>query len=732
MAKIQTCKCGAKYNVEKFAPGSKIRCKKCGAVLVVGEGEKPEPKKPAAPAPKAPRRRPVPPEAPPERPPRRRSAPPEGAPERPPRRRPVPPEAPPERPSRRPARPRPDEEPPERPPAAKRRPPRREPPRPRATEPEKPEPLTRRPRRPTPAPERPARRETPPPPPPPPEPEIEVAEIPEEVFVRKEDFAAKRREVLASAPGFFGAALVLNVVVFLACTAGAVFALSMMSGTVTSDAARNFIEDYKHTAAGIDKVLNLRLADAKKLGKVDQETVYRGVAGKFSYAARKAIRGTVTVIADIDVFQRGRPNRIEYYGSGFIFKPERALKVDGYVLTCYENIAGARSVRVMLNDNSVYDARVIGYDVPANLAVLLLNQDQVKARKPDLVALEWGDSDKAKKNVAQFVLSVGSPIGRVGSVASGIISCPDRYTTYTIRTGEVCGFYNQFFQTDAPINWGSTGGPLVDLDGKVVGVCVAGLHRAFHLTDYEGLFFAIQGNFARKIANILERHRKVTRAYTGILVDSLKSLELDPSIKGVAVVGVDPDSPASSTDLKPGELIYAVKYKENGKEKKISINCRHKPDLAIVYDLLASLPVGQKVTFYVSDMMGDNKRKVELTTEKIPESASLVVNAERWGLVVAPLDNLERQAYGLPEGVGVKVIAVMEGSPAEKAGMFAGNVIVAVEGRQIKDIRSFRDRYDNLSAARKRVLDIEVRRNRLGGRLGSFADDVLKMVVDYD
>ncbi len=737
MAIVQQCECGAKYNVEKFQEGARFKCKNCGAILTVSKGSV-EPEIPAPipePIPQTGRRptpmdrrppsgrRPTPADVPeaveeiefeerPTRPVRRATPPPDEAltRERPASRRPRPDEDDTvERPA--PRRPRPEEaDTVERP--ALRRPSR-----------EEVEDTGRRAssRRPTPPPE-PADE---------PEPELETLEIPEAAVVGKEDFAVRKREVMAKAPGFLGVALIVNVIAFIACVVGGIVVMKMLAVPPKSDKAASVVSEYKDESAKITSEFEKHLKTASALGKVDDQTVFQGVKGKFASAGDIVLKSTVTVIADIDMFERGRPHRLEYYGSGFIFMPDGARSIEGYIVTCHENIAGARSVRVMLSDKTVYNARVIGSDAPANLAVLQLDQDQLKARKPSLSALEWADSDEAKENVAQYVVAGGAPLGRVNSISMGIISCPDRYVLYTIRTGETSGFYNQLFQTDAEINWGSSGGPLADLDGKVVGVCVTtnGLYDALDLQDYNGLFFAIHGNFARRIANEIKRNGKVNRSYTGIFVDSIQALNLDSSVKGAAVVGIEPGSPSDTGGLRPGDIITKATYTLNGKKETILFNARYQPDVAIIYDQLSFLPINTEIEFEVRDINNSKKDPVKLTTSALPRSASDVVNAERWGLVVSPLGARDSAAYGIPEGVGVKVLAVMQGSPAERAGLAPGNVILEIEGRPIADVRSFRDRYENLNAGRTKSFSVTVRKNR-GGR-GVMGNDMLKVIVRY-
>ncbi|MFA4985020.1 MAG: trypsin-like peptidase domain-containing protein [Candidatus Brocadiia bacterium] len=705
MSKIQECKCGAKYNVERFQPGTKFKCKVCGEILGVPVAEAPTP----IPIPETPKPIPSQPRATPPRP---------RAPE-----------------SRRPAR----EEEAERPRPIRQRP---------APAPEVPEPVEEdaevpRARR-TPPPSReeaveqrrePARRPTPPPAepepaPPEPEPEETIEEISADVLLRKEDYSKHRDETLARVPKFLPAFLINGAVFAAVLIAGIVMIGGFAKPQVNGEAER-IAGEFNKRSEKIDATMTEKLQEAMRLGTVNSDTVYKGVREKFAKAAHRASFGTVSVISDLDIYDAGTPVRIPYKGGGFAFVVDGAKNYEGYIVTCYENIAGARSVKVLAFDGRQYDAKIVAYDVPSNIAVLQIDVAELKKNGTALEPIEWGDSDEAKKKVASYVFTCGSPFGMDRSVALGSVSCPDRYTVYSIRTGEACGFYNQLFQTDAAVNWGSTGGPLVNLDGQVIGVCVAGLHKAFGLTDYNGLYFAIHSNFARKIANALARNSRVDRSYTGILVDSLKALELDPDFRGVAVVGVEPDSPAASSALSAGDIFYAVSYMENNAKKEIKLNARHTPDLPIIYDALASLPPNTEVTFLIKDRTGENKPPVVIKTVPLPRGGSDVVNAERWGIVVSPVSKTTSMAFGTPDGKGVMVVAVMDNSPASRAMIQVGTIILAIDNKSIDDIKIFRTRYDNLRADRRREVTFDVKRPNAFGMLGAYGNDFIKILVIY-
>ena len=222
-------------------------------------------------------------------------------------------------------------------------------------------------------------------------------------------------------------------------------------------------------------------------------------------------------------------------GSGVI------ISTDGYILTNHHVVDGAEQIKVDLNDNRTLDAKVVGSDQPSDLAVL-------KVDAANLPVLALGDSDKVR--VGDVVLAIGNPLGIGQTVTMGIISAKGR------QTGMSSGSFEDFLQTDAPINQGNSGGALVSTNSELVGINSQILSPS---GGSIGIGFAIPSNMARTISDTLVKTGKVRRGQLGITVVKLNSepaKELGiKETKGVGVAQVQPGSAADRAGLRKGDVI---------------------------------------------------------------------------------------------------------------------------------------------------------------------------------
>lgn len=225
------------------------------------------------------------------------------------------------------------------------------------------------------------------------------------------------------------------------------------------------------------------------------------------------------------------PERLVGQGSGVI------LRRDGYVLTNNHVIDGATGIEVVLNDGSKFAADLIGVEPHTDLAVL-------KIRTPDgagFDAIEVGDSDALR--VGEFVIAIGSPFSLASSVTLGIVS----------QKGRSIGLlpYEDFIQTDAAVNQGNSGGPLVDVDGRMVGVNTV-IQTAGMSRGNIGISFAIPADLAMRVADSIIENGRWERPWIGILMN-------DDHPDGVEIMEVVQNSPASHAGLQVGDVITRVK-----------------------------------------------------------------------------------------------------------------------------------------------------------------------------
>ena len=225
-------------------------------------------------------------------------------------------------------------------------------------------------------------------------------------------------------------------------------------------------------------------------------------------------------------------------GSGVI------VSTDGYILTNHHVIDGAEEIKVDLNDNRTLDARVVGQDPPSDLAVL-------KIEATNLPVLALGDSDRVR--VGDVVLAIGNPMGIGQTVTMGIISAKGR------QTGMSSGSFEDFLQTDAPINQGNSGGALVSTNSELIGI------NSQILTPTGGsigIGFSIPSNMARSIMDTLVKNGKVRRGQLGILVGRITSDVADKlklsDTRGILVAEVQPGGAADRAGLRKGDVVIAL------------------------------------------------------------------------------------------------------------------------------------------------------------------------------
>ena len=345
---------------------------------------------------------------------------------------------------------------------------------------------------------------------------------------------------------------------------------------------------------------------------------------------------------------------VEARGSGFI------IDANGTVVTNNHVVKDAKSVSVTLDDGTKLPAKVVGRDARTDIAVL-----KVDAHKP-LPYIQLGNSAEVKPG--EWVVAMGNPFGLGGSVTAGIVSARGR----DIGAGP----YDSFIQVDAPINQGNSGGPLFTQDGKVIGMNTAILSPS---GGSIGIGFAIPSDMIKTVTAQLEKTGHVTRGFIGVEAQQVsatmaRAMHVQAD-SGALIAGVQPDTPASHAGVQPGDVITAV----NGQAVK---NPR---DLAV--DVAAVQP-GDEAKLDVQ--RNGEKKTISLKVSQLPNSEQVASNGngseqqEHVGLALAPLSPDLRNQLGVPDGThGAVVREVQPDSPADQAGIEAGDVIVGVGDKQV-------------------------------------------------
>lgn len=313
----------------------------------------------------------------------------------------------------------------------------------------------------------------------------------------------------------------------------------------------------------------------------------------------------------------------------------------------------ADSINIRLTNFEEYDAEVVGRDPKTDLALL-----KIEPRNP-LPAVTMGDSEALR--VGDWVIAIGNPFGFEQTVTAGIVSGKGR----SLGSGP----YENFIQTDASINPGNSGGPLFNLQGEMVGINTAIYSRG---GGNIGIGFAIPVNMAKNIIGQIQEHGTVTRGWLGVLIQHVtpelaRQFQLDRPI-GALVGEVSPESPAAEAGMRPGDVI--VEY--DGKEIT---------QMSMVPTLVAQTPVGSEVPVKVIRRGQETELLVtigKLDEDDQPAAPRTREAEEKLGLGVQELTEEVARSLGLKEQVGVLISHVEPGSPAQRAGLRRGEVIVEV------------------------------------------------------
>ncbi len=350
---------------------------------------------------------------------------------------------------------------------------------------------------------------------------------------------------------------------------------------------------------------------------------------------------------------QGGTHIVHALGSGFIVDSQ------GHVVTNNHVVKDATDIQVTLADGRKLPAKVVGVDSKTDLAVL-----QVKSDEP-LPHLALGDSGAAR--VGDWVVAVGNPFGLGGTVTAGILSARGR------EIGE--GPYDDFLQIDAPINRGNSGGPLFAQDGTVIGVNTAIYSPS---GGSVGIGFAIPSSVVKQVIGQLETNGKVERAWLGVTAQSIsptmaKALNL-PGATGALVAEVQKDSPASAAGIQPGDVIT-------------KIGSQTVKDPRALAQMVAILHSGsdQEMTVYRNGQ--DKTLTVSVASQQDQDATVQAAAAEqgpKLGLTLAPLNDEARQEMNLlPNQKGVVIADVKQDSPAQMAGLQAGDVLEMVSSQPV-------------------------------------------------
>jgi serine protease Do len=365
-----------------------------------------------------------------------------------------------------------------------------------------------------------------------------------------------------------------------------------------------------------------------------------------------------------DPGQRPREHKATSLGSGVIVSP------NGYILTANHVIDGADEIRVAFaTGGTEFTAKVVGADPPTDIAVL-------KVDSKELPAITIADSDQIE--VGDVVLAIGNPFGVGQTVTQGIISGLGRALGITE--------YEDFIQTDAPINRGNSGGALVDAQGRLVGVNTAIFSPS---GGNIGIGFAVPINMARRVMDSIIPEGRFARGYLGIslqpeITASLAKMFRMPDQRGAMIAGVQPNTPAEKAGLREGDVIRQVDGKPVADSGQLRL-------------MISQTPPGSKVNLRV--LRDGRERNIAVNLGELPDDRTAgrmrPPQEEREGVAgqdalagveITDLDTRTRRQFEVPANVrGALVMNVEQGSAAARAGIRPGDIIQSIGRKPVRD-----------------------------------------------
>jgi len=417
--------------------------------------------------------------------------------------------------------------------------------------------------------------------------------------------------------------------------------------------------------------------------------------------------------------QMERPRKVQSLGSGFIIQSD---ETSALIVTNYHVIADAKKVTVFLNDNTELDATVHAFDVRTDLALLKVKTDSLPVGKGKLPPLEWGDSHTVK--VGDWILAIGNPFGLGSTVTSGIIS--NRARDIMLRSGgrnRINDYVDDFMQHDAAINMGNSGGPLLNLQGKVVGIFTAIFSPS---GGHIGIGFAIPSAVAQDTVTQLLKFGRTKRGWLGVRIqavtdDIAESLGLGKA-RGAIVGSVTPGGPAAKAKpvpIEPEDIILELDGKPVNEKSRLA-------------RIVGETPVNKEVKIKILRQGKEQTVSVVLGEfETAPEHAAVATTTKKatvgkevksLGMSLSELTPELKDRFNkmLPKDAkGIMVMKVEPNSPADEIGIKGierggdrpGDIIEKVNQKELSKPEEFVKAVEEAKKENRRNILLLVTRN---------------------
>jgi serine protease Do len=368
-----------------------------------------------------------------------------------------------------------------------------------------------------------------------------------------------------------------------------------------------------------------------------------------------------------DFFNRFNGNRMPKnyrqrgVGTGFI------IDKDGFILTNNHVVEGTDEITVTLSDKTKYTAKVIGLDSKTDLALIKIDGAR------DISPITLGDSDKME--VGDWVVAIGNPFGLDNTVTAGIISAKFRRNLGTSS-------YEDYIQTDAAINQGNSGGPLINTNGEVIGINSVIYSQS---GGSVGIGFAIPVNMAKDLLPQLKKG-KIVRGWLGVVIQGITP-DLQAKLglkdaKGALVGDVSEGGPADKAGIMTGDVIVSFDGKEIIETNELPM-------------MVAGTPVGKNVKVYI--IRNGEKKTLDIKVGELKDDEDKTpgakgdkeTNKNELGFNAGDITPEMAEQFNLTEKSGVIILEVDSGSPAEEAGMQAGDIVAEMDREKISNMTQF-------------------------------------------
>jgi len=415
------------------------------------------------------------------------------------------------------------------------------------------------------------------------------------------------------------------------------------------------------------------------------------------HAKEEVFPALIFVKPIVEEFTSGEKKQLEVFGSGVLISP------DGFAVTNWHVIDKAVKINCVLFDKRQVEVALIGSDRDTDLALIKLPYPE--GYEPYPYAEFWTGT----VNEGDFVMALGSPFGFQRSISLGIVSNSERYLGFESEYK-----YNTWIQTDASINPGNSGGPLINTDGKIVGINTLGI-------DGSGLGFSIPGNMVQQIVARLKEKVQVERAFTGLRLQALQDFHSNTFVDsdhGVLITGVEDSSPAAAVGIRAGDILLAV-----GGQK---VEGRYAEDLPEIWCLLADLSLEAPVAMTLA--RGSETMQVTVAVELKGKLEGEDFECRRWNMTVKEINKYRtpRLFYLKPEGVYIQ--GVKYPGNASTAGLYAQDIVLKIDNQEMTSIADVKALYEKILKDEKRDKKVMVEIMRGGLRKWI----VMDYTRDYD